>query len=111
MKIVASYKFKGNVFERNQARKDAIKELANSEKIKDIIYRVGVAYKNHNYDELKEILLNELFFEEREEVILNIYINKLYENKINIDMNESIEIYRKYARRGLLYTIDKVIRG
>lgn len=111
MKIVASYKFKGNVVERNETRIESIDKLANSDKIKDITYRVSEEYKNFNYEKLRDILLNELFFEEVEELILNKYINKLYENKKNINIDEFIITYKKYAERGLLYTIDKVIRG
>ena len=111
MKIVASYKFKGNVVERNETRIESIDKLANSDKIKDITYRVSEEYKNFNYEKLRDILLNELFFEEVEEFILNKYINKLYENKKNINIDKFIITYKRYAERGLLYTIDKVIRG
>lgn len=111
IKIVASYKFKGNIVERNETRIESVKKLADNDKIKDIIRRANVAYKNFNYEVLKDILLNELFFEEVEDLILNKYINKLYENKTYIDMDKFIVTYKKYARRGLLYTIDKVIRG
>ena len=111
MKIVASYKFKGNAVERNEARIELVEKLADSDKIKDITHRASEAYKNFNCEELKDILLNELFFEEVEEFILNKYINKLYENKKNINIDKFIITYKKYAERGLLYTIDKVIRG
>ena len=111
MKIVSSYKFKGNIIERNECRKKVIKTLRDSHEIKEIMQKVGNLYKNDRRDELKSLLLNELFFEEIEDFLLDEYINKLYSNNLKLSVNKSIEIYKKYAERGLIYTIDKATRG
>ena len=111
MKIVSSRKFKGNIVERNECRKKVIKALRDSDKIKEILHDMKTLYEDNKRDELKSILLNELFFEEVEDFILNEYIDKLYKKGLKHNINQSVEIYKKYAERGLIYTIDKATRG
>ena len=60
MRIVASYKFKGNIVERNEARIESVNRLVNNKEMKEmkeIVHRVGIAYDNFNHEELKRYII------------------------------------------------------
>lgn len=111
MKIVSSYKFEGNIVQRNIFRKKSIEELLTNHDLQNIFDKVKVEYKNKNYIKLKSIILNELFFEELEDKVFYEYIQKLYSCKNEIDIEKFMEIYKKYANRGFIYTMDKFIKS
>lgn len=110
MKIVSSYKFEGNILERNICRRREIELLKNSEELQNIVYELQEAYEHKDYYKLKCVFLNKLFFEELDDRIFKIYLNKLFKHKKELDVFEFFNVYNRYSTRSFVYTVDKLIK-
>lgn len=108
MKIISSSMFSGNLIERNKIRISSINKLSENDDLKNILERLKLACINDDILLFKDIVLNELFFEEINSIILDKYIKKIYCK--NIDTNKFIEIYKKHATRGFLYFVNEFIK-